>query len=118
LEVFQWLRGNASFVSTIINISMLVIWTFYAILFYQQYSRQRRPKIMIHLTNWLAKEAECLIVNLTPEPAHIEGVLIASGDGSQSLKMVTGYEDLTSEVRAGQGVESIIKQGPLHPGSV
>ena len=117
MEVLQWLRANLILVSTIVNIAMLAIWTFYAFLFYRQYERQHRPKIIIHLTNWFAKEAECLIINLTREPVHIEGVLIASGDDGQSLKMVTSGEDLSSQMRDGRSVESVVKQGPLDPGA-
>ena len=73
MEVLQWLRANLILVSTIVNIAMLAIWAVYAFLFYRQYERQRRPKIIIHLTNWFAKEAECLIINLIREPVHIEG---------------------------------------------
>lgn len=118
MEAFQWLKDNAVLVSTAVNIGMLTIWVFYAFLFYHQYSRQRQPKIIVHLTNWLAKEAECLVINLTREPVHIEGVLIASGDDGQSLKMITGNEDLTTRVRDGHRPEFIIKQGPMHPGSI
>jgi hypothetical protein len=94
MEVFQWLRENAFLVSMAVNIGLLIIWTFYAILFYQGYARQRRPMLIVHLSNWFAKEAECLIVNLTREPVHILGVLFSSDGDSQSLKLFTNGEDL------------------------
>jgi hypothetical protein len=118
VEVIQWLRENAVLLSTFVNIGMLLLWTFYAGLFYQQYRRQRQPKILVHVTNRLAREAECMIVNLTREPVHIEGVLIASGDGDgQSLRMFTGSEDVTDGIRGGFSAQSVVKQGPMDPGS-
>jgi hypothetical protein len=59
-----------------------------------------------------------MIVNLTREPVHIEGVIIASGDGDgQSLKMFTGGEDVADGIRDGFSAQSIVKQGPMDPGS-
>jgi hypothetical protein len=117
MEVVQWLRENAILVTAFVNIGMLIIWTFYAMLFYHQYRRQRRPKILVHLTNRQAKKGECLIVNLTREPVHIEAVLIASGDDGQSLKMLTGFEDSTHGIRDGFSAQSVVKQGPMDPGA-
>ena len=114
----EWLVENAALVANLASLAMLVVWTFYAILFYREFQRQRTPFFVIHQAQGHGFDSTCLVVNLSKEPVHILCVMLilhtAHGTFSQRLR---NFRRLSRESEARGDVQTAIKQGPLTSGA-
>jgi hypothetical protein len=111
----DWISQNYAPLSLFVNVAVLVIWTVYAGLLYQQYSRQHQAHLVMQVTDRRFRHADCLLISLTQEAVHIRALLISGSDVQSSPVSyhVTGpVEDAAPSIRA----ESILRQGPMRPG--
>lgn len=96
---------------------MLVVWTFYSVLFYQEFRRQRTPFFVIHQANGHGLDATALVVNLSKEPVHILCAMLvlhtARGTFAQQLR---DFRRMPRE-SASADLQTAIKQGPLTSGA-
>jgi hypothetical protein len=104
----DWLLQNANVVSALASAGMLVIWSMYAWLFYQEFRRQRGSQLFIHEAGAENIASTFMLVNLSKEPVHILCSMAAHGDRVVEL-LDAGQSD-------GEGPVPRNKQGPLGMG--
>lgn len=118
----EWLKENATILTTLVNIAMLLVWIFYARLLYREYKRQRSPMVFIHQVPDEGLGSDCLVVNLSVESIHILTVaVIAYTEKERFAAKITNYQRLSpdQEMRepgSHQALIDIYAQGPLPPG--
>lgn len=88
---------------------MLIVWTFYAWLFYEGFRRHRAAELFVHEAGGGTTGSDCLLVNLGKEPVHVV-CSMAFRDGAAAR-----LHD-TSEERGLPAVQRS-KQGPVQVGS-
>lgn len=104
----SWLLQNANVVSALASAGMLVIWSLYAWLFYQEFRRQRGSQLFIHEAGAEDLGSTCILVNLSKEPVHILCSMAAHGNHVVQLR--------DAEQGNGAGPVQRNKQGPLGMG--
>lgn len=113
----QWLVENAALVANLASLAMLVVWTFYSVLFYREFRRQRTPFFVIHQANGHGLDATALVVNLSKEPVHVLCAMLvlhtARGTFAQQLR---DFRRMPRESTSGD-LQTAIKQGPLTSGA-
>ena len=113
----EWLVENAALVANLASLAMLVVWTFYSVLFYREFRRQRTPFLVIHQAHGHGLEATVLVVNLSKEPVHVLCAMLVlhttRGTFAQQL------HDFRRAPRAADpgNVQTALKQGPLTSGA-
>jgi hypothetical protein len=119
----DWITANLNLISTLSNMAMLLVWVFYARLFYKNFSRQRNPLIFIHRTFGESLNPDCLVVNLSSDTIHILCVMMTlhTKEGAFTTR-ITEYSRLAPN-EAGRREQpnhrqlmEIYKQGPLPSG--
>lgn len=116
--MLDWIIDNAALVANLASLAMLVVWAFYAVLFYREFRRQRRPFFVIHQAQGHGLDSTCLIVNLSREPIHVLCVLLVA-----ETSRGTFTQRIRNFRRPGRGgeadgqVQTILKQGPLTAGA-
>lgn len=103
-----WWQQHANFISALASTGMLVIWTFYAWLFYQEFRRQRGAQLFIHEAGGGEPESVCMLVNLSKEPVHILCSLATCDGATARLHDTQDHDRMSPTQRA--------KQGPLQAG--
>lgn len=114
-----WLKDYGSIISIFANVGILVVWVLYAQLFYRDYTRRRRPRIIIHHAPGQGFESACLLINMSQETIHIVGVLVVvhSNNDTCYTRLVSDYYPVPADQYSLQKVQSLLRQGPLSPGS-
>ncbi|MEX2584245.1 MAG: hypothetical protein WD766_13310 [Gemmatimonadota bacterium] len=115
----DWLIENAGLVANLASLAMLGVWTFYAILFYREFQRQRTPFFVIHQAQGHGLDSTCLVVNLSKEAVHVLCVmLVLSTHRGTFSQRVRNFRRVSRESStAGPDVQTAIKQGPLTSGA-
>lgn len=113
----EWLVENAALVANLASLATLVVWTFYLVLFYREFQRQRTPFLVIHQARGHGLDATVLVVNLSKEPVHVLCAMLvlhtARGTFAQQL-----HDFRRSPRESGpRDVQPAIKQGPLTSGA-
>lgn len=119
MEILNWLRQNATLVSTVANLGMFFVWAFYASWLYWDYKRRRRPRLMIHQTHGSNPGSQCLLINLSQETALMEGILVeAVSEDSTFTRQITeyGYESQSDGMHPDPRAH--FKQGPIGVGDM
>ncbi|MCW8193799.1 hypothetical protein F6455_03235 [Proteobacteria bacterium 005FR1] len=106
----EWFLDNAQAISALASAGMLVIWSMYAWLFYQEFRRQRGSQLFIHEGGSQGPNATCMLVNLSKEPIHVLCSMAAYGDETVQLH--------DTEKTDGAGPINRTKQGPLQMGEL
>ena len=104
----NWLQQYANLISAFASTGMLIIWTIYAWLFYQEFRRQRGAELFIHEAGGGKPDSACLLVNLSKEPVHILCSLATRNGATVRLRNTQNLDNLPATQRA--------KQGPLQAG--
>lgn len=116
--MLEWLVENAALVANLASLAMLAVWTFYAVLFYREFQRQRTPFFVIHQAQGHGLDSTCLVVNLSKEPVHVLCVMLilhtTRGTFAQRLR---NFRRVSRESDSGRDVQTAIKQGPLTSGA-
>lgn len=116
--MLDWLIDNADLVANLASLAMLVVWAFYAVLFYREFQRQRRPFFVIHQAQGHGLDSTCLIVNLSREPIHVLCVmLMMHTDRGVFAQRIRNFRRPTRTAETGGDVQTAIKQGPLTAGA-
>ena len=100
----EWLANNAASISAVSNVVMVLVWTFYLQLIYQQHRYQRRPRILINLV----KTGEISVTNMGQESIYLQSV--------QSVLRHDDQETLTDLTDRVQENRINAKQGTLEAG--
>lgn len=106
----NWLLDNAQALSALASAGMLVIWSLYAWLFYQEFRRQRGSQLFIHEAGGNNPNSTCMLVNLSKEPIHILCSMAAHEGQTVQLH--------DTEERDGASPIHKTKQGPLQMGEL
>lgn len=104
------LQNYISLASVAISAGMLLIWTVYAWLFFQEFQRRRSAVIFIHEAGGGRPDSSCLLVNLSEEPVHVLCSLAVRDGTSMRLHLQDSSE------ADGLSVMQRAKQGPLKAG--
>ncbi len=103
----------APLVSAASSLLMLVVWGVYLDVFWRSYRRQHRAKIVIGHGEGMGLDSLCLVSNMSAEPIHIEGVIIAAErDGQRWAKAITSISDINGAT----GPRKPAREGPLKSG--
>lgn len=115
--MLDWLSQNSGIVSALANVGMLLVWIFYAQLLYNNFRRQRRPRVLINKGVGSADlDSPCLICNMSSESIFIESILVdlETTDGTYSVPVTDTDEQIgLSDAK----LVSRTRQGPLAAGS-
>ncbi len=115
--MWDWFQQNSSVISAFASLATLLVWAIYLQIIYQDYKRQRRPRLIIHQTQGSRKDARCLLINLSSEPIHIQCVSVAAQiDEREHTVMITDYNRTSLQESTPKEIEDILRQGPLQPG--
>jgi hypothetical protein len=116
--MLDWLVDNAALVANLASLAMLGVWTFYAVLFYREFQRQRRPFFVIHQAQGHGLDSTCLVVNLSREPIHVLCVLLmVHTDRGVFAQRIRNFRRPARTPETGGDVQTMIKQGPLTAGA-
>lgn len=116
--MLKWLIEHTSLVASLATLLTAVVWTFYAVLFFREFARQRRPFFVIHQARGSGLDALCLLVNLSKEPVHVLCVLAVLHTRRGTLAhRVQGFRSVARGAETGQDLRTSIKQGPLASGA-
>ena len=115
--MWGWLQQNSEIVAALTSVATLLVWATYLQLIFQDYKRQRRPRLIVHQTQGSRQDARCLLINLSSEPIHIQCVTVVAGiDGQEVSSMITDYNRTSLQESTPRQIEDILRQGPLQPG--
>jgi hypothetical protein len=116
MDMVALLQKHADLVNIVINFSMLLVWLLYAHLLFNNYRRQRRPRLLINQGAGQRMRTRCLICNMSEEAIFVEFVLaVLRTDRGERLLPVT--DEQTDE--GGEEVaysERGTRQGPIRSG--
>jgi hypothetical protein len=116
--MLTWLMENAAVVANLASLLMLIVWAFYAVLFYREFKRQRSPFIVIHQAKGYDLDSTCLVVNLSREPIHILCVmLILHTTRGSFAQRIHNFRRGPRPREGSPDMQTIFKQGPLASGS-
>lgn len=114
---FAWISSNAEMISALTSILMLFVWGTYLQLTYAAFTRQRRPRLILHHAQGTKLESSCLLINMSQEPIHVVCIMVLGTLGKESvLRQVTDYRHVALSEQAPSQWQGIIKQGPMQPG--
>ncbi|MEX2572050.1 MAG: hypothetical protein WD737_12185 [Gemmatimonadota bacterium] len=114
----DWLIENAALVSNLASLAMLAVWTFYAVLFYREFQRQRTPFFVIHQAQGHGLDSTALVVNLSKEPVHVLCVmLILHTTQGTFAQRIRNFRRVSRDSDMARDVQTAIKQGPLTSGA-
>ncbi|WP_447556384.1 hypothetical protein [Vreelandella sp. EE22] len=105
----EWLNENSQLISAFANICTLFVWVFYAQLLYYNFSRQRRPRIIINRGKGIGTGALCLISNMSNESIYVQHVVAVLHTREQTYQLdVVEYQqnsddDSEDDFRTHQG---------------
>lgn len=116
-NLLTWISDNAAMVSALASILMLFVWGTYLHLTYSAFTRQRRPRLILHHAQGTRLESSCLLINMSQEPVHVVCIMVMGTIGEETvLRQVTDYQQVPLREKAHSEWQSIIKQGPIQPG--
>lgn len=114
--MWHWLQSNTAAITATTSLISVMIWLIYAQLLYQNYRRQRRPKIIISQVGERSPKSMCLLSNMSQEALYIESVqIVVTAKQGVFCDNVTDFVDQMEDiegVRPGNGT----CQGPLASG--
>jgi len=114
----DWIIENAAVIANLASLAMLGVWTFYAVIFYREFKRQRRPFFVIHQAQGHGLDSTCLIVNLSREAIHVLCVmLIVRTSRGVFAQRIRNFRRPSRGSDTGNDVQTMIKQGPLTTGA-
>ena len=103
----------APLISAGASVLMLAVWGIYLDLFWRSYRRQHRAKIVIGHGEGMGLDSLCLVSNMSAEPIHIEGVIVAAEHGEQRwARAITSLSD----IEGASGPKKPSREGPLKSG--
>lgn len=115
----MWFYEHANVVVAITNVGLLVVWAIYAHLFYRDYKRRHRPRIIIDQMSGRGTESTCVVTNMSKEWVYIECVFAAARTQEQEFAARVSEDQQVSSVEQDDGeIESVTRQGPLAPGGL
>lgn len=113
----EWLVENAALVANLASLATLVVWTFYLVLFYREFRRQRTPFLVIHQAHGHGLDATALVVNLSKEPVHVLcAMLVLHTTRGTFAQQLHDFRRMPRESDP-RDVQTAIKQGPLTSGA-
>lgn len=115
-----WIAKHANVITAFANVGMLLIWAFYAQLFYRNFKRYRRPRIIIDQMSGQAGASTCVVTNMSQEMLYLKCILVAGHDGqNREILRKTDCQEAVSSMKQGdQEIISQTRQGPLSPGEI
>lgn len=115
---FGWLADNAAIVSALAAVASFLVWFAYFQLFFYQYRRQHRPRLLLHVAPGEGLDGSCLLVNMSQQIVHVVCILAVVRRGAAHFtRQVTAYRRLAAQAESAAQIEMAIKQGPLAPGN-
>ncbi len=114
MDPARFLQQNASTISAVSNVGMLIVWLVYAHLLYQSHRRQRAPRPRITQVKGHSSESTCLVANLGYDTLYVERILVVvhTDDG---VDMVD-WTDRPATMEKTSRLSELTRQGPLAPG--
>lgn len=116
--MLAWLQDHTAAITAVTSLISVLIWLVYAQLLYQNYRRQRRPKIIISQVGERNIDSLCLLSNMSQEAIYIECVqLLAHTEEHSACVNITDFVDQLDgddmQIVPGSGTY----QGPLASGN-
>ena len=65
--MWQWIDQNSGALNVLLNLGILVVWSFYLQLFVAGYRRERSSKILISCGAGEAADTHCFVCNMSAE---------------------------------------------------
>lgn len=113
--ILRWLSDNLALVSALTSLLMVLVWLFYANLFYRDFRSRHHPRILIHQAPDDEIDSMCFVVNMSQQLINVVGVF-ATAPGTGRAIELTEYRHYTPEDLGERELKSILKQGPLGSG--
>jgi len=118
IRMLETLKEHAPLVAAVSSIGTLTIWAIYLHIFVSSHQRHVKPMLVINRGEGRTLEARCLVTNMSPEPVHIQSVVVRlhTSDALHTA-YITDAEDIR---RSGNqsGWQRMTRQGPLPPGTM
>lgn len=116
--LFGWLEDHAALISALAAVASFLVWLAYFQLFFYQYLRQHRPRLLLHVAPGEGLDGSCLLVNMSQQIVHVVCILAVAQRGeAETVRQVTGYRRIAAQQESSAQIETAIKQGPLSPGN-
>src|SRR5690606_25851611 len=98
---------------------MFLVWVVYAQLFYKDYRRRRRPRIIIDDMSGPGTASTCTVTNLSTEPLYLECVVaVATTSNGEFCAPITEHGTISTADHEDRQIISHTRQGPLPPGKL
>lgn len=118
-----WITNHAEAISAIASVFTLFVWVFYAQLLYANYSRQRRPRIIINRGQGKFIHSLCLVSNMSQESIYVQHIVavLETSDGKLQFdisEFQQSEDGDSSDINQTQETEYKYRthQGPLGSG--
>lgn len=116
--MLEILKDYAPLISAVSSIGTLTIWAIYLHIFVGSHQRHVKPMLVINRGEGRTLDARCLLTNMSPEPVHIQSVVVKLQTTKGSF---TAYISDAEDIRRSgdqTGWQRITRQGPLQPGTM
>ncbi|WP_155834327.1 hypothetical protein [Halotalea alkalilenta] len=115
-NMINWINENSGALLVINGIATLCVWLFYAQLLYQNFARQRRPRILINRSRSRNLDSICLLSNMSSEKIFIEYILVTLHSEKGCVTADIAEFELPSDKEDDLSLENETRQGPLESG--
>lgn len=113
--MFNFFAENQQVINTVVNVAMLLVWTFYFQMLFNAHRRGMRPKLLINRSAGQNLDAQCVISNMSAGTVYLEAVVMCLTVGDETHEC--SLTDLSNLVKAPEGDRrSHWFQGPLTSG--
>ncbi|MBN1238942.1 MAG: hypothetical protein JXB36_10595 [Gammaproteobacteria bacterium] len=115
----SWLTQHSDVISAAGTVGMFLVWVVYAQMFYKDYRRRRRPRILIDDMAGPGAESTCTVVNLSSEIIYLERIIavVETANGDYTAP-ITERTPISSSEQPDREIVSLTRQGPIPPGEL
>lgn len=115
----NWLMEYAQPITAFATVGLLIVWIVYAQMFYQDYTRRLRPRIIVDQMSGPGTSASCTLANLSAECVYIECVLATVFvDDVEHTAVIREQGAISSSEQPSLQIVSQMRQGPLGRGQL
>ncbi|WP_273692366.1 hypothetical protein [Ketogulonicigenium vulgare] len=116
--LLESLKEYAPIVAAVSSLGTLMIWAIYLHIFVSSHQRHIKPMLVINRSEGRTLEARCLVTNMSPEPVHIQSVVVRlRAIDTTQVVYITDAEDIRRS-KDQSGWQRMTRQGPLLPGTM
>lgn len=115
----EWISNNSDSISAIASVLTLFVWVFYAQLLYANFSRQRRPRIIINRGSGKHIHSLCLISNMSQESIYVQHIVAVLETSDKAVRLdVSDFQQSEHDTQKPESetVNYSTHQGPLGSG--